>query len=133
VADQPEQGAMVVKMVVKNRRRSLPLCSPVVLVSPVAERDGVREPRHTRGDLRAASSNAGFGHITSHVLRKTRATMLGHAGLSARAIAAQLGHANPSLTQDVYLGRKVASTGAAAALEALRPTAPYHDQEDSRV
>src|SRR4051812_14915584 len=80
---------MVVKMVVKNRRRSLPLCSPVVLVSPVAERDGVREPRHTRGDLRAASSNAGFGHITSHVLRKTRATMLGHAGLSARAIAAQ--------------------------------------------
>jgi len=28
-------------------------------------------------------------------------------------------HANPSMTQDVYMGRKVASTGAAAILEVL--------------
>lgn len=68
--------------------------------------------------------SAGFGHITSHVLRKTTATMLDHAGLSARAIADQLGHANPSLTQDVYLGRQVASTGAAAALEPSPRTTP---------
>jgi integrase len=85
---------------------------------------GWRDPSNTQADLRAAFSNAGFGHITSHVLRKTTATMLDHAGLSARAIADQLGHANPSLTQDIYLGRQVASTGAAAALEALRPTVP---------
>jgi integrase len=62
-------------------------------------------------------------HITSHVIRKTTATMLDQAGLSARAIADQLRHANPSLTQDVYLGRQVASTGAALALEALRSNA----------
>jgi integrase len=84
---------------------------------------GWRDPSNTQADLRAAFSTAGFGHITSHVIRKTTATMLDHAGLSARAIADQLGHANPSLTQDVYLGRQVASAGAAAALEALGPTA----------
>ncbi|MGR7026198.1 site-specific integrase [Geodermatophilus sp. URMC 62] len=91
-----------------------------------APRGGWRDPSNTQVDLRAAFSTAGFGHITSHMIRKTTATMLDHAGLSARAIADQLGHANSSLTQDVYLGRQVASTRAAAALEALRP--PAHQQ-----
>lgn len=93
---------------------------------------GWRDPSNTQADLRAAFSDAGFGHVTSHVLRKTTATVLDHAGLSARAIADQLGHANPSLTQDVYLGRQVASTGAAAALEALRPTASAEKLDDGR-
>jgi integrase len=93
---------------------------------------GWRDPSNTQADLRAAFSNAGFGHITSHVLRKTTATMLDHAGLSARSIADQLGHANPSLTQDVYLGRQVASTGAAVALEALRPIVPRHGQDNGQ-
>jgi integrase len=91
---------------------------------------GWRDPSNTQADLRGAFSKAGFGHITSHALRKTTETMLDHAGLSARAIADQLGHANPSLTQDVYLGRQVASTGAAAALEALRPTVLRHGRDD---
>ncbi|WP_245784544.1 site-specific integrase [Geodermatophilus amargosae] len=92
-----------------------------------APHGGWRDPSNTQADLRAAFTHAGFGHITSHVIRKTTATMLDHAGLSTRAIADQLGHANPSLTQDVYLGRQVASTGAAAALEALRPAG--HDPQ----
>ncbi|WP_232807348.1 site-specific integrase [Geodermatophilus chilensis] len=93
---------------------------------------GWRDPSNTQADLRAAFAGAGFGHISSHVIRKTTATMLDHAGLSARAIADQLGHANPSLTQDVYLGRQVASTGAAMALEALRPTGSAQGLEDGR-
>jgi integrase len=93
---------------------------------------GWRDPSNTQADLRAAFSDAGFGHVTSHVLRKTTATVLDHAGLSARAIADQLGHANPSLTQDVYLGRQVASTGAATALEALRPTTSAQRLDDGR-
>jgi integrase len=93
---------------------------------------GWRDPSNTQADLRAAFSDAGFGHVTSHVLRKTTATVLDHAGLSARAIADQLGHANPSLTQDVYLGRQVASTGAATALEALRPTGSAQGLDDGR-
>jgi integrase len=42
--------------------------------------------------------------ITSHSFRKTTATILDDAGQSARQIADQLGHARPSLTQDVYMG-----------------------------
>lgn len=41
------------------------------------------------------------------------------AGLSAREIADQLGHSKPSLTQDVYMGRKAASTRAAEVFESL--------------
>jgi integrase len=94
---------------------------------------GWRDPSNTQADLRAAFAGAGCGHISSHVIRKTTATMLDHAGLSARAIADQLGHANPSLTQDVYLGRQVASTGAAMALEALRPeVSAAHGRDDGR-
>jgi hypothetical protein len=37
--------------------------------------------------------------------------------LSARRIADQLGHARPSLTMDVYMGRGAKSGAAAAALE----------------
>lgn len=37
--------------------------------------------------------------------------------LSARKIADQLGHAQPSMTQEFYLGRKLASREATQALE----------------
>ena len=55
--------------------------------------------------------------MTSHVLRKTVATRLDEAGLSARQIADHLGHNRPSLTQDVYMGRGMAAPEAAKALE----------------
>ena len=45
------------------------------------------------------------------------ATILDEAGLSARQVADQLGHARISITQDVYLGRRLASRRAAEALE----------------
>ena len=63
--------------------------------------------------------------MTSHSLRRTTATMLDEAGLSAPVIAAQLGHARPSMTQDVYMGRKVVDARVAEALEdALGKTTP---------
>ncbi|KQZ87679.1 hypothetical protein ASD62_19280 [Phycicoccus sp. Root563] len=55
--------------------------------------------------------------ITSHTFRKTAATILDDAGQSARQIADQLGHARPSMTQDVYMGRRAKNPGAAAALD----------------
>lgn len=55
--------------------------------------------------------------ITSHSFRKTTATILDDAGQSARQIADQLGHARPSLTQDVYMGRRAKNPAAAGALE----------------
>jgi transcriptional regulator with XRE-family HTH domain len=57
--------------------------------------------------------------ITSHAFRKTTATILDDAGQTARQIADQLGHARPSLTQDVYMGRKAKNPGAAQALETI--------------
>ncbi|HEY8620298.1 MAG TPA: tyrosine-type recombinase/integrase [Dermatophilaceae bacterium] len=38
--------------------------------------------------------------VNSHIFRKTTATLLDNAGLSARTIANQLGHAQPSVTQN---------------------------------
>jgi integrase len=80
---------------------------------------GWRDPSNTQADLRDAFTTAGFDRVTSHVFRKTVATLMDHAGLSSRAAADQLGHASTSMTTDVYFGRKVAATGAAAVLEAL--------------
>jgi len=80
----------------------------------------LRDPSNTSGDLRAALDRAGFKWVTSHVFRKTVATRLDDAGLTARQIADHLGHSRPSLTQDVYLGRGHASPEAAAALQRSR-------------
>ena len=51
------------------------------------------------------------------MFRKTVATLMDDAGLTARQAADQLGHAKVSMTQDNYFGRKIARTGAAALLE----------------
>jgi integrase len=54
--------------------------------------------------------------VTSHTFRKTVATRLDEAGLTPRQVADQLGHANPSMTLDVYFGRQVVSADAARVL-----------------
>ena len=84
-----------------------------------AQLGGLRDPSNTHADLRAAFDLAGFDWVTSHTFRKTVATWMDQAGLSARAAADQLGHAHPSMTQDVYYGRKARITGAADLLEGL--------------
>lgn len=78
---------------------------------------GWRDPSNTRRDLRNARGTDGFAWVTSHVFRKTCATILDEAKFTSRQIADQLGHSRPSLTQDVYLGRKVANPAVAEALE----------------
>ncbi len=65
---------------------------------------GIRDPSNTRHRLREALDRAGYEWVTSHNFRKTTATVLDEAGLSARLIADQLGHSRPSMTQDVYMG-----------------------------
>ncbi|MFC7571568.1 hypothetical protein ACFQX8_03350 [Klenkia terrae] len=44
------------------------------------------------------------------------ATRLEEAGFTPRQVADQLGHANPSMTLDVYFGRHVVSAEAATVL-----------------
>lgn len=48
--------------------------------------------------------------MKSHTARRTVATLLDDQGMTARRIADQLGHARPSMTQDVYMGRRVIDT-----------------------
>ena len=77
---------------------------------------GWRDPANTRRDLRNARGTDEFSWVTSHTFRKTAATMLDEAGLSAREIADHMGHSQVSMTQDVYLGRGGVNRRAADAL-----------------
>ena len=54
------------------------------------------------------------------MFRKSVATRLDEAGLSARQNADHLRHNRPSPTQDVYMGRGLASPEAATALQRSR-------------
>ncbi|MFO7193339.1 MAG: tyrosine-type recombinase/integrase [Thermocrispum agreste] len=87
-------------------------------VLPSAE-GGLHDPSNTMKVLREARGSEDFTWVTSHVFRKTAATVLDEAGLSARLIADLLSHSKPSMTQDVYLARKVVSPATAVALESL--------------
>lgn len=126
------QGLMRKSTKTSSGERTLPLPSWAVAVlrQRFAEADGLeepvfpdsfgglRDPSNTRRDLRHARGAGEFAWVTSHVFRKTAATILDEAGLSARQVADQLGHSRPSLTQDVYMGRKAVGKEAADALEA---------------
>jgi integrase len=80
---------------------------------------GLRDPSNTGRALREARGSEGFAWVTSHVFRKTAATIMDEAGLSARLIADQLGHSKPSMTQDTYMGRNSVSPATAAAMETM--------------
>ena len=43
---------------------------------------------------------AGFAWVTSHIYRKTVATLMDEAGLTGRQAGGQLGHAKVCMTQD---------------------------------
>lgn len=85
-----------------------------------------RDPSNTARAFRDARKRAGFDWVTTHVFRKTVATMLDEAGVGDRIVADQLGHARVSLTKDVYLGRHAVSTDAVRALDLA-----YGDNEQS--
>lgn len=101
-------------------RSGHPARAPTGSSRPAGASPGSRRPgrSNTAADLKEAFTVAGFGWASSHTLRKTTATLPDRGGLTAREIADQLGHANPSMTQDRYLGRAVASK-ASSVLEAL--------------
>src|SRR5918998_4092532 len=106
------------------RRRGVeaePNAWDVVFTSPTGL---LRDPSNTQADLRDVFGRLGYPWVTSHVFRKTAATLLDEAGVTARKIADQLGQSQVSVTQDVYLGRKIASEDAARVLEIIgRPDA----------
>ena len=77
----------------------------------------MRDPVNVENIWRQNRDRLGFEGVTTHALRKTAATGLDVAGVSARGIAEYLGHTKPSLTQDVYMSRNVGSSAAAEHLD----------------
>jgi len=63
---------------------------------------GQRHKRMTRS-LGTACKKAGVPHCTHHSLRHSYATILHERGLDTGTIAKLLGHANPTITQNIYL------------------------------
>lgn len=95
---------------------------------------GFRDPANVRRELREARGTEALAWITSHTFRKTAATILDEAALSARLVADQLGHSRTSMTQDFYLGRRSVDSQAADALEAaLRDAWPGSEKDGKSV
>jgi integrase len=65
----------------------------------------LRDPDNFGKQWRQAREDLGVPDITTHSFRKTVATLVDDAGLSARIGADQLGHAQVSMTQDRYMSR----------------------------
>jgi hypothetical protein len=83
---------------------------------------GWHDPSNVHRGFRKVLSESDLAWIATHVFRKTTATMLDDAGFSPGVVADQLGHARPSLTQDVYvhLARNTVHPEAASALESVQ-------------
>jgi integrase len=79
----------------------------------------LRDPQNTDRDWRLARRRLELGEVKLHAFRKTIATVLDTAGLSARDIAEYLGHKNPSMTQDRYMSKTAGTARAAAVLSGL--------------
>lgn len=79
---------------------------------------GWQDPNKVTGWVREVRDWVGLGWMTTHVWRKTAATIMHEAGIPTSVIADQLGHKHISMTEDVYLGRGSYSLDAPAALDA---------------
>lgn len=103
--------AAVTASLTRRERRDGPVFPTVLLKR--------RDRRNTSNEWQAARERLGLGDYTFHSFRKTVATALDEAGLSARAVAEYLGHANPSLTMNVYMSKTVGGAAAAGALDSV--------------
>lgn len=77
-----------------------------VFHSPSRGGDSRWEQSNAGGAVAEILRDAGFGWATPHVFRRTIATSLHKQGVPLLEVANQLGHKNPSMTLDKYLGRE---------------------------
>lgn len=77
----------------------------------------VKQQERPPSGLEVCAGEPPFAWVTSHTFRKTALSRLYDAGLTDREVSDFAGHAQVSMTQDVYAGRKVVSRRAAAALD----------------
>lgn len=76
-----------------------------------------RDPDNFRARWREVREQLGVPDATSHSFRKTVATLIDDAGLSARIGADHLGHTRISMTQDKYMARGRVHTAVADMLD----------------
>jgi integrase len=76
-----------------------------------------RDPSNFGREWRRIREELGFPEVTTNSFRKTVATLIDDRGLSARIGADHLGHAKPSMTQDVYMSRGKVHTQVADVLD----------------
>lgn len=128
------RGRVVNRGKTENAERPIPLPDWCVVMlvgrrSKASDLDGPIFPSST-GTIREATNvrnrawkpfitRAGYEWVTFRTFRRTVATLLDEAGLTARQIADLLGHSRPSMTQDVYMGRRSPGRAAADALGAV--------------
>jgi integrase len=79
---------------------------------------GYRDPRNTSRSLREAREEVGYDWVVSHVFRKTAASEWKRMGLDDRVIADLMGHAQVSMTTDVYFGRRQLHPASVGAMDA---------------
>lgn len=76
-----------------------------------------RDPSNFGREWRRIREELGVPEVTTNSFRKTVATLIDDRGLSARIGADHLGHAKPSMTQDVYMSRGKVHTQVADVLD----------------
>lgn len=79
----------------------------------------LRDPSAVSKQWRKVRAALKLDWVTSHTFRRTVATIIDAQGLSARIGADQLGHAQVSMTQDKYMGRKVVHPEVADVLDGI--------------
>lgn len=87
-----------------TERRNLPYLGQQSVIFP-STNGTLRDPDNFAGQWRRIRDELGVPDISSHSFRKTVATLIDDAGLSARIGADHLGHAKVSMTQDRYMSR----------------------------
>ncbi len=98
------------------RRSTLPLGIEPVFPDAFG---GWRDRNNLRRVWREVRQGLPLEGLVSHTLRKTVASFLDDAQVSTRKISDQLGHAQVSMTQDRYLGRRLTDRETADVLESI--------------
>ncbi|GGD83118.1 site-specific integrase [Microbacterium murale] len=91
-----------------------PLGEGPLFPTPLGKR---RDRNNTSADWQEARERLELGEYSFHSFRKTVATALDQAGLSARDIAEYLGHTDPHVTMRTYMSKTVGGSRAAEALD----------------
>jgi integrase len=99
-----------------RRKGEQPRTTTAGVIFP-SSRGTLRDPDNFGKQWREVRESLGLPDVSSHSFRKTVATLIDDSGLSARIGADQLGHARPSMTQDVYMSRGRVHTEVAAVLD----------------